>query len=97
MDNAGQFGYYDHKFPIRGKHTYGDGRRRAARRPHPPGPGRVRGLRLPLEAARGGKVQFKGYHGAAGNYIVIDGKKTGRDYVYMHLKQQGRGSARARR
>jgi murein DD-endopeptidase MepM/ murein hydrolase activator NlpD len=42
----------------------------------------------PLEAARGGKVQFNGYHGAAGNYIVIDGKKTGRDYAYMHLKRK---------
>ena len=30
------------------------------------------------------------YHSAAGYYVVIDGKKTGDDYVYMHLERQGR-------
>ena len=38
-----------------------------------------------LAAARGGKVQFAGYHSAAGNYLVIDGAGTEIDYVYMHL------------
>jgi murein DD-endopeptidase MepM/ murein hydrolase activator NlpD len=42
---------------------------------------------IPLEAARGGKVQFKAYQGAAGNYVIIDGAGTGRDFGYMHLKQ----------
>jgi len=36
-------------------------------------------------AARGGRVQYSGYHGEAGNYIVIDGSATGTDYAYMHL------------
>ena len=39
----------------------------------------------PLVAARGGRVRFSGYHGAAGNYLVIDGKGTGFDTAYMHL------------
>ena len=39
----------------------------------------------PLLAARGGRVQYSGYQGAAGNYVVIDGKSTGKDFVYMHL------------
>ena len=39
----------------------------------------------PLVAARGGRVQYSGYQGAAGNYIVIDGKGTGYDMAYMHL------------
>ena len=42
---------------------------------------------LPLVAARGGVVKYRGYQSAAGNYIVIDGEGTDFDYVYMHLKQ----------
>jgi murein DD-endopeptidase MepM/ murein hydrolase activator NlpD len=40
----------------------------------------------PLVAARGGRVKFAGSQSRAGNYIVIDGDKTGRDYAYMHLR-----------
>ena len=86
-DGDRSFGYYDHVFPIRGKHTYGDGLG-APRRGH-----RHQGVDVfakcgtPLESARAGKVQFKGFQGGgAGYYVVIDGKKTGRDYVYMHLR-----------
>ena len=32
-------------------------------------------------------MQWKAYHSSAGYYLVIDGKKTGRDYAYMHLKK----------
>jgi murein DD-endopeptidase MepM/ murein hydrolase activator NlpD len=40
-----------------------------------------------LVAARGGRVQWKAYQaGGAGYYLVIDGKATRRDYVYMHLR-----------
>jgi murein DD-endopeptidase MepM/ murein hydrolase activator NlpD len=86
LDEGGSaFGYYDHKFPVRGKHTYGDGT--GAGRGHQ-GQDVFADCGTPLEAARGGKVQFKGYHGAAGNYVVIDGKKTGRDYAYMHLRNK---------
>ena len=42
---------------------------------------------LPLVAARGGTVQYAGYEGAAGNYIVIDGKGTPYDTAYMHLAE----------
>ena len=41
------------------------------------------GTRLAL--ARGGEVQFAGYHGAAGNYVVVDTAGSGIDHVYMHL------------
>jgi murein DD-endopeptidase MepM/ murein hydrolase activator NlpD len=82
------FGYFDHVFPIRGKHTYGDGVG-APRQGHThQGQDVFADCGAPLEAARGGKVQFKGYHSAAGNYLVIDGKKTGVDYVYMHMKDK---------
>ena len=92
-DGDRSFGYYDHVFPIRGKHNYGDGIG-AHRKGHThQGQDVFADCGTPLEAARAGKVQFKGYQGSgAGNYVVIDGKGTGRDYVYMHLK--GKASVR---
>jgi murein DD-endopeptidase MepM/ murein hydrolase activator NlpD len=78
-------GFHKYKFPVRGPHQYGDGI--GAGRGH-------RGQDLfahcgtPLEAVRAGKVQFKGFQvSGAGNYVVIDGKRTGKDFVYMHLAQ----------
>ena len=38
-----------------------------------------------LVAARGGTVQYAGYQGAAGNYIVIDQKGSAEDNMYAHL------------
>ena len=85
------FGYYDHVFPIRGRHSYGDGIG-APRKGHShQGQDLFASCGTPLEAARAGKVQFRGFQGGgAGHYLVIDGKGTGRDYVYMHL--QGKAS-----
>jgi murein DD-endopeptidase MepM/ murein hydrolase activator NlpD len=87
------FGYFDHTFPIRGKHTYGDGVG-APRSGHThQGQDVFADCGAPLEAARAGKVQFRGYQGSgAGHYVVIDGKKTGRDYVYMHLQGKARAA-----
>jgi murein DD-endopeptidase MepM/ murein hydrolase activator NlpD len=89
------FGYYDHVFPIRGKHTYGDGIG-APRRGHShQGQDLFAACGAPLRAARGGRVQYRGFQGSgAGHYLVIDGKQTSRDYVYMHLQDRaafGRG------
>jgi murein DD-endopeptidase MepM/ murein hydrolase activator NlpD len=79
-----KFEQYDHIFPVRGKHEYwaglGDGRGHQG-----VDVGAKCGKRM--VAARGGKVQAKAYHGAAGNYVVIDGKGTGVDYMYAHLQQ----------
>ena len=65
-------GFFMHKFPIRGAHTYGDGL--GAGRDH-------RGVDVfarcgtKLQAARAGKVQHEAYQGSgAGHYLVIDGK-----------------------
>jgi murein DD-endopeptidase MepM/ murein hydrolase activator NlpD len=78
------FEQYDHIFPVRGKHEYwaglGDGRGHQG-----VDVGAKCGKRM--VAARGGKVQNKAYHGAAGNYLVIDGKGTAIDYMYAHLQQ----------
>jgi len=85
-----RFRYHRFKFPIRGRHDYGDGIG-AARSGHShQGQDVFARCGTPLVAARGGRVQWKAYHSSAGYYLVIDGKKTGRDYAYMHLKKRSR-------
>ena len=78
------FRLWHNRFPVRGKHTWGDGM--GAGRGHQ-GQDIFADCGTPLEAARGGRVQYAGYQSSAGKYVVIDGSKTGRDYVYMHLKR----------
>jgi murein DD-endopeptidase MepM/ murein hydrolase activator NlpD len=77
--------FYGHKFPVRGRHQYWDGF--GAGRDHM-GQDVGADCGTKVVAARGGKVQFKAYHSAAGYYAVIDGKKTKKDYVYMHLRDK---------
>lgn len=76
-----------HRFPVRGKHQYWDGF--GAGRGHQ---GTDIGARCGtrLQAARGGKVQYRGYHSAAGHYVVIDLRKSRRDFAYMHLQRRAR-------
>jgi murein DD-endopeptidase MepM/ murein hydrolase activator NlpD len=92
-DAAGRdaFDLYDHVFPVRGKHDYGGagaefGAGRGGRSHQGQDVFARCGTRM--VAARGGKVQYSGYHGAAGNYIVIDGAGTSTDYAYMHLTER---------
>jgi len=85
--DASGFSYYDHKFPLRGKHYYGDGL--GAGRGHQ-GQDVFAKCGTKIVAARGGKVQVNAYQSAAGYYLVIDGKRTGKDYVYMHMERRGR-------
>jgi murein DD-endopeptidase MepM/ murein hydrolase activator NlpD len=81
------FQYRGYKFPVRGAHTYGDGVG-APRAGHVhEGQDVSAACGTPLQAARGGRVQWNGYQSAAGNYLVIDGKRTGHDYAYMHLRE----------
>ena len=85
-----RFEYHRFKFPIRGGHTYGDGIG-AARSGHThQGQDIFARCGAPLVAARGGRVQWKAYHASAGYYLVIDGRGTGHDYAYMHLKKRSR-------
>lgn len=84
---AARFRFRDHRFPVRGRHSYGDrfGVQRSGGRTHE-GQDVWAGCGTRLEAARGGKVQFRGYSGALyGHYLVIDGRQTDRDYMYSHL------------
>jgi murein DD-endopeptidase MepM/ murein hydrolase activator NlpD len=75
----------NHVFPVPAKHTYGDGF--GAGRDHM-GQDIFARCGKPIIAARGGRVKYRGNDGAAGNYIVIDGQKTERDYAYLHLKRR---------
>jgi murein DD-endopeptidase MepM/ murein hydrolase activator NlpD len=84
------FDLYDHIFPVRGRHDFGgtDARFGARRSGHThQGQDVMARCGTRMVAARGGRVQFKQYHSAAGHYIVIDGDGTDVDYVYMHLDQ----------
>jgi len=82
------FDLYGHVFPIRGRHDYGGAGARfgTGRAGHShQGQDVFAKCGTPMVAARGGRVQYSGYHAAAGNYMVIDGGATGIDYAYMHL------------
>ena len=84
---GGTFAMYDHLFPIRGKHDLGQSETNnfGGGRGHQ-GQDNFARCGTRLAAARGGTVQYAGYHGRAGNYVVIDGDGTGVDYAYMHLR-----------
>ena len=93
---SGQVGTFElrgHIFPVRGAHSYGGAASRfgAPRSGHThQGQDVSAACGTPLVAAQGGTVLVKAYQaGGAGNYLVIRGKGTGLDYVYMHLKGPG--------
>jgi murein DD-endopeptidase MepM/ murein hydrolase activator NlpD len=79
----------DHTYPVPSRHSYGDGV--GAGRGHQ-GQDVFAKCGKRVLSARGGRVQDRGRHSSAGNYLVIDGRRTRTDYVYMHL----RGNALAR-
>jgi murein DD-endopeptidase MepM/ murein hydrolase activator NlpD len=84
------FELYGYAFPVLGPHDYGGAGARfgAGRSGHThEGQDVMAKCGTPLIAARGGRVQYAGYQGAAGNYLVIDGKGTGYDFGYMHLRE----------
>jgi len=89
---VGDFLFLGFQFPIRGPHDYGTGVNRfgASRgggsRSHM-GQDVMANCGLPLVAARGGVVSYRGYQSAAGNYLVIDSDQSDYDTVYMHLRE----------
>lgn len=85
-DGTSSFGYYDHIFPIRGRHDMGYGATNdfGGDRDHK-GQDMFAKCGTSVVAARGGTVEYAGYQDAAGYYVVIDGAGTDVDYVYMHL------------
>jgi murein DD-endopeptidase MepM/ murein hydrolase activator NlpD len=88
MHRAGEFRFFDHRFPVAGPHSYGDrfGVPRSGGRTHE-GQDVVADCGTPLVAARGGRVQARGYSDSLyGFWVLIDGRKTRRDYFYSHLQ-----------
>ena len=88
---------YDHMFPIRGAHDFGGAGADFGVRPRgtlAPGPGRLRGMRHAAGRRPRRHGQVRGFHAAAGYYVVIDGKGTGVDYAYMHLRERADAARR---
>jgi murein DD-endopeptidase MepM/ murein hydrolase activator NlpD len=84
------FDFYGYAFPVLGTHQFSlaAGRFGAARSGHThQGQDVMASCGTPLVATRAGTVQYAGFQGAAGNYIVIDGKGTGYDFMYAHLAE----------
>ena len=84
------FAFYGYAFPVLGPHEFGMGAGRfgAPRSGHThQGQDVMAACGTPLVAARGGRVQMSTWDDAAGNYLVIDGKGTGDDFMYAHLAE----------
>ena len=81
-----QFDLLEALFPIRGRHRIG---RTVAQRFGGPrghqGQDTFAACGTPLAALTKGVVQFTGYQGAAGNYVVVE-RPDGESYAYMHLR-----------
>jgi murein DD-endopeptidase MepM/ murein hydrolase activator NlpD len=82
--------FFHHRFPLVGPFDYGgDGSRFGA-----PRSGRTHGGQdlaaaegTPIVAPRGGVVETVQYQaGGAGHYVVLDGEREDRDYVFMHMR-----------
>jgi murein DD-endopeptidase MepM/ murein hydrolase activator NlpD len=76
----------NHRFPVPSRHSYGDGV--GAGRGHQ-GQDVFADCGKRALAARGGRIQYRANHSSAGYYLVLDGRKTRVDYVYMHLRRHG--------
>jgi murein DD-endopeptidase MepM/ murein hydrolase activator NlpD len=74
-------------FPVRGPHGYGGPAARFGGGRHHQGQDVFAACGTPIVAARGGLVQYRRFQSAAGNYLVVDGERTGTDYAYMHLRE----------
>jgi murein DD-endopeptidase MepM/ murein hydrolase activator NlpD len=85
-DDPAAFVFLRHEFPVRGPHHYGEGPARFGGGRNHQGQDVFATCGTPVVAARGGTVEVRGFQSAAGNYLVIDGVRTGADYGYMHLR-----------
>jgi murein DD-endopeptidase MepM/ murein hydrolase activator NlpD len=98
LSSATELRFFHHRFPLVGLFAYGgEGSRFGA-----PRSGHIhQGQDLsaaegtPIVAPRGGVVETVAYQaGGAGHYVVLDGERQDRDYVFMHLRS---GSVRVSR
>jgi murein DD-endopeptidase MepM/ murein hydrolase activator NlpD len=91
LEAAGSLRYHRHYFPVRGPHWdrgfWGEfGAPRLGDRVHE-GFDVMAPCGTPLAAARGGRVKNRGYASLDGNFVVINGRKTGRTYRYSHMRE----------
>jgi murein DD-endopeptidase MepM/ murein hydrolase activator NlpD len=86
-DAPGAFNFLGYRFPVQGAHDYGEFAASFGGGRGHQGHDVFANCGTPLVAARGGVVSFKQYHSRAGYYIVIDGDRTGTDFVYMHMRE----------
>ncbi|UJA21501.1 M23 family metallopeptidase [Thermoleophilia bacterium SCSIO 60948] len=76
----------ENSFPVRGKHTYGDGF--GAGRGHR-GQDLLADCRKKVVASQSGRVRVVDYEaGGAGNFVVISGSDTRLETVYMHMRKR---------
>ncbi len=83
-----QFELLEGFFPIRGPHTLASspGQLFGGARGHQ-GTDNFAACGTPLAAWTSGVVQFNAFHGAAGNYIVVQ-RANGESYAYMHMRER---------
>jgi hypothetical protein len=85
-DDPAAFTFLRNVFPVRGPHYYGEGPARFGGGRGHQGQDVFATCGTPVVAARGGTVKIRDFQSAAGNYLVIDGARTGIEYGYMHLR-----------
>lgn len=83
----GEFTFLRYRFALVGAHDYGEGAAAFGGGRGHQGQDVFAECGTPIVAARGGVVKFKQFQSAAGNYVVIDGARTGVDFGYMHLRE----------
>ena len=80
------FDLHDHIFPVRARHTFGDGFG-AGRQGHThQGQDIMARCGSKLEAVEAGTILYRRYQSAAGYYLILHGEETGTDYGYMHMR-----------
>ena len=83
----GAFTFLGYRFPVAGAHDFGEFAASFGGGRGHQGQDVFAACGTPIVAARGGTVKFKQYHSRAGYYLVIDGARTGTDFVYMHMRE----------
>jgi murein DD-endopeptidase MepM/ murein hydrolase activator NlpD len=83
----GAFEFLRYRFPLIGAHDYAEEAARFGGARGHQGQDVFAACGTPIVAVRGGVVKFKQFQSAAGNYVVIDGARTGVDFGYMHLRE----------
>jgi murein DD-endopeptidase MepM/ murein hydrolase activator NlpD len=80
------FDLHDHIFPVRARHTFGDGFG-ASRQGHThQGQDILAKCGSKLATVEAGTVLYRKYQSAAGYYLILHGEETGLDYGYMHMR-----------